>query len=139
MSRALIIGLLVASGAVAAAAVAGQDLELPADWRAEKVTAEPGATVHYSPDLRCRIAVAAAEVKEVGSEALWGALRAVAADHGLTLEPGEEPVGFERGEFIGAIRLRQVAGEPSTWQLQACFYRRRNQHVCKPICEKLLG
>lgn len=138
MRIAAVIGLALAA-ATAAAAGAGQDLVLPAEWRAEAAGTVAGVELHYSPDLRCRVAVASAEAKEVSGQMMWSALRGAAPGHDLVLDSGDELVGFERGEFAGSIRLRQVAGAPATWQLQACFYRKRNQHVCKPICQKLLG
>lgn len=141
MRRSLVVALVFAiagAGAVATARAAGQDLVLPAEWTAEEAGEVTGVELHYSPDLRCRVAIASTEAKQVSGDALWSALRGVAPAHGLVLESGDEPVGFERGEFVGSIRLRQVAAAPSTWQLQACFYRKRNQHVCKPICQKLL-
>jgi hypothetical protein len=133
-----VIALLI-TGAAAGALAAIEGITLPPEWTADTSGVAPGVELHYSPDLRCRVAGSSAEVSGVSATALWSALRTAAPEHGLSISAGSEPVSFERGEFVGAIRLRRVAADNSTWQLQACFYRKRNQHVCKPICQKLLG
>lgn len=136
--RALAAAAVAMSMVAATAFAAAEDLVLPDEWTTEESSGVDNVELHYSPDLRCRIAVVSAAAERIGGDDLWSAVRQAAPGHGLSLEPGAEPVGFERGDFAGSIRLRQVAAEPSSWQLQACFYRKRNQHVCKPICQKLL-
>ena len=131
---AVALVLLVAT--TAGAAVDG--VVLPPEWSAAE-PAPAGAELHYSPDLRCRFAAVDAEARGANPEAVWSALRQAGKERGLAIATGSEPVGFERGDFIGAIRLRRLARNNATWQLQACFYRKRNRHVCKPICQKLLG
>lgn len=136
-TRAIVAAALaLAAGGVAVAAVDG--VTLPPEWTADEVDVE-GVELHYSPDLRCRVAAVSAAAKGVSADQLWSAVRASATELGVEIGDGSEPVSFERGEFTGAIRLRRVAGDEATWQLQACFYRKRNQHVCKPICQNLLG
>jgi hypothetical protein len=130
--------IAVLCGGAAAAVAAIEGVTLPPEWTAEKIDVA-GVEIHYSPDLRCRLATVSASASNVTAGAVWSAVREAAPEHGLSLEGGEQPASFERGEFLGAIRLRRLAGDTSAWQLQACFYRKRDQHVCKPICQKLLG
>lgn len=137
--RSIPIAVAVVAGAAAIAAAAVDGVTLPPEWTAETSIELEGVELHYSPDLRCRVAAVSAPASGVSAGELWSALRASGAELGVSFAEGAEPVSFERGEFTGLIRLRQVAADDSTWQLQACFYRKRNQHVCKPICENLLG
>ena len=77
-------------------------------------------------------------------------LREAFAKRGISLHPAVPALGthaaniikhpFERDLFAGSVVVTQRQDKSRhTWQLQACFYRKRDAHVCEDECGKFFG
>jgi len=110
-------------------------------WRPVPVEAGLPANVEMtrSADRRCSFAEVTTKEPPPEQKALEAALPAALERAGFTASKGAKRGNFERGEVAGRYVL--VRGEDSDdkpWHLRACFYRKRDENVCKSSCEKLL-
>jgi hypothetical protein len=141
---AVALGLAVAGGAAVAVAASGDPPDpVPASWKPFEADLPAGVEVWRSGDRRCSVSTITGEGADLDAGRMGTALRKALPAAGVELGEGDdEPMAFSGGAMLGELRLRELAaageGDPTRWQLQACFYRKRDDHVCRTVCEKLL-
>lgn len=110
----------------------------PPSWKLLSAKLPAGVEVWRSADRRCAVAVVSAPGEGLEAAEVSAALRSELAAAEVKLGEGDEPLALSRGDMRGALRLREIASGRGPWQLQACFYHKRDAHVCQSVCQEML-